>query len=131
MGTSSMIGVYNQEDGSVTATYCHYDGYLSYNGRLLSQSYNTPEKAAAVANAGYLSGLTEHLDVDLENAVHKDEKPVVYNSVKTFLTCGDNHCGADFLYLFDGEAWFFTDTYAKRKMRRFEEVEMNLEGEAA
>ena len=98
MGTSSMIGVYNKEDGSVTATYCHYDGYLSYNGRLLMQSYNTP---------------------------------VVYNSVETFLKCGDNHCGAEFLYLFDGEAWFFSDTYTKRKMRRFEEVEMNLEKEAA
>ena len=55
MGTASMIGIYN-DDGSVTATYCHYDGYLSYNGQLLVQSYNTPETAKAVANAGYISG---------------------------------------------------------------------------
>jgi hypothetical protein len=125
MGTASMIGIYN-DDGSVTATYCHYDGYLSYNGQLLVQSYNTPETAKAVANAGYISGLTADLDHDLRAAVHNDE-PKVYNSVKTFLECGDKHAGADYLYLFDGEAWFYTDTYTPRKKRSFEEVEMNLE----
>jgi len=125
MGTASMIGIYN-DDGSVTATYCHYDGYLSYNGQLLVQSYNTPEAAKAVANAGYISGLTADLDHDLRAAVHNDE-PKVYNSVKTFLKCGDRHAGADYLYLFDGEAWFYTDTYTPRKKRSFEEVEMNLE----
>ena len=51
----------------------------------------------------------------------------VYNSVKTFLQCGDKHAGADYLYLFDGEAWFYTDTYTPRNKRSFEEVEMNLE----
>lgn len=126
MGTASMIGIYN-DDGSVTATYCHYDGYLSYNGQLLVQSYNTAETAKAVANAGYLSGLTSDLDHDLRAAVHQNEEPKVYNSVKTFLECGDKHAGADYLYLFDGEAWFYTDTYTPRKKRSFEEVEMNLE----
>lgn len=126
MGTASMIGIYN-DDGSVTATYCHYDGYLSYNGKLLVQSYNTPEAAEAVANAGYLSGLTSDLDHDLRAAVHQNEKPVVYNSVKTFLKCGDNHAGAHYLYLFNGEAWLYTNTYIPRNKRSFEEVEMNLE----
>ena len=126
MGTASMIGIYN-DDGSVTATYCHYDGYLSYNGKLLVQSYNTPEAAKTVANAGYLSGLTSDLDHDLKAAVHQNEKPIVYNSVKTFLQCGEKHAGADYLYLFDGEAWFYTDTYGPRNKRSFEEVEINLE----
>jgi len=125
MGTASMIGYYN-EDGSVTATYCHYDGYLAYNGRLLVESYNTPKLAKDVANAGYLSGLKKDLYESVVESVH-NEPPVEYASPEVFLRCGDNHAGADYLYLFDGEAWFFSSTYKKRSERRFEEVEMNLE----
>ena len=126
MGTASMIGYYNKEDGSVTATYCHYDGYVAYNGRLLVESYNTPEKAKAVANSGYLSGLKSDLYESVVEAVH-NEPAVEYASPEVFLRCGDNHAGADYLYLFDGEAWFFANAAMKPQMRRFEEVEMNLE----
>ena len=123
MGTPSMIGIVN-EDGSVTATYCHYDGYLEGNGRTLVNVYNSPSRAHAVATAGYLSGLSENLNESIETSVHKNEKPVVYDSVKVYMKCGYNHAGADYLYLFDGEAWFYaTRTKADR---RFEEVQMNL-----
>lgn len=123
MGTPSMIGVLN-EDGSVTATYCHYDGYLDGNGRTLVDVYNTLDKARAVAEVGYLSALSDDLEKDIKEAVHKNEKPVVYDSVEVYMNSGYNHASADYLYLFDGEAWF----YAGRDNvdRRFEEVEMNL-----
>jgi hypothetical protein len=118
-----MIGIVN-EDGSVTATYCHYDGYLEGNGRTLVNVYNSSDRALAVATAGYLSGLSENLNESIETSVHKNEKPVVYDSVKVYMKCGYNHAGADYLYLFDGEAWFYaTRTKADR---RFEEVQMNL-----
>jgi hypothetical protein len=119
MGTSSMIGFYN-EDGSVTATYCHYDGYLEYNGRMLVENYNTIAKAKAVATCGYLSGLVEDLSQSIVEAVHSQD-PIVYASPEVFLKCGSNHAGADYLYLFDGEAWFFA-----KPGNKFEEVEINL-----
>lgn len=125
MGTASMIGIYNKEDGTVTASYCHYDGYLAYNGAMLVENYNTQYDAEVVAKGGYISGLKEDYMESREEAVHNDAA-VVYASPEVFLTCGDNHAGADYLYLFDGEAWFFSDTYKKRKERRFEEVEINL-----
>lgn len=124
MGTPSMIGIYN-EDGSVTASYCHYDGYLEYNGRMLVEHYNSKYDAEMVAKGGYLSGLTEDYMESRQKAVHKDPA-IVYDSVATFLKYGDNHAGANYLYLFDGEAWFFTSTNIPRRDRRFEEVEMNL-----
>ena len=91
MGTPSMIGILN-EDGSVTASYCHYDGYLSYNGRVLVDHYNTPEKARAVAKVGYLSALSNDLEKDIKEAVHKNEKPVVYDSVAVYMKRGYNQC---------------------------------------
>jgi hypothetical protein len=122
MGTPSMIGILN-EDGSVTASYCHYDGYLSYNGRVLVDHYNTTEKARTVAEVGYLSSLSNDLSKDIEEAVHKNEKPVVYDSVAVYMKCGYNHAGAEYLYIFDGEAWFYAERYGRKT---FEEVEMNL-----
>ena len=123
MGTHSMIGVVNA-DGSVTATYCHYDGYLEGNGRTLVESYNTPEAARAVAETGYLSGLTENLTESINGSAHKNQVPVPYESVMQFMENGYDWAGAEYLYLFDGEAWFYASRYAEDN--RFEEVEMNL-----
>ena len=54
MGTSSMIANYN-EDGTVTATYCHYDGYPEYNGRMLRDKYNTVAKVDKLIDGGDMS----------------------------------------------------------------------------
>ena len=43
MSTRSHIGIWN-EDGSLDAIYCHWDGYPSYNGALLLHHYQDPEK---------------------------------------------------------------------------------------
>lgn len=125
MGTASMIGIYNKEDGSVTASYCHYDGYLSYNGQMLVDNYNTQYDAEMVAKGGYMSSLKADYLETRQDAVHNDPA-IIYDSVDVFLKCGDNHAGAEYLYLFDGEAWFFAETIADKKQRTFEEVEMNL-----
>ena len=130
MGTSSMIANYN-EDGTVTATYCHYDGYLAYNGRQLYESYNTPALAKAVANAGYISALKEDLQTSLDESVHSNQSPVTYNSVEEFLAEGREFASAEYLYLFDGDAWFFTSTYGPKGTWLMEEVEMNLFAESA
>ena len=120
MGTRSMIGVCNEDD-SVTATYCHYDGYLAHNGRVLVEYYNTPETARAVAESGYLSSLDDSLEDSIRASVNR-EAPTIYNTVETYLKCGFRNTGANYIYLFDGEAWFFAT-----ERQKFEEVEMNLE----
>ena len=122
MGTSAMIGIYNQKDGSVTASYCHYDGYVDGVGRTLFDHYNTMYDAEIVAKGGYISSLENDYFVSRKQAVHADPA-IAYNSVKVFLTGGIDYAGADYLYLFDGSAWFFTSTSNKLG---FEEVEMNL-----
>ena len=123
MGTASMIGIYN-EDGSVTATYCHYDGYLEYMGRMLTETYNTPKTARMVAECGYLSSLEYDFKRSLAEAVHKNESAVPYESVEQFMKNGYDYAGAEYLYLFDGETWFFACKYSNTP--KFEEVEINL-----
>ena len=39
MATRSNIGIVNEDD-SITAIYCHWDGYPEHNGKILLNHYN-------------------------------------------------------------------------------------------
>jgi hypothetical protein len=54
MGTRSAIGI--QVGKKIKAVYCHWDGYPSYNGRILFENYDTAKTKELVAN-GDLSSL--------------------------------------------------------------------------
>lgn len=125
MGTSALIGTYNK-DGSVTASYCHYDGYVEGVGRTLQEHYNSQYDADIVAKGGYMSALYEDYLVTRQEAVH-NEKANTYKDVDTYLVRGSAYSGADYLYLWDGYAWFFAPTYPRAaENKAFEEVQMNL-----
>lgn len=66
MSTRTMIAKQIAED-EYLAVYCHQDGYLSHNGALLLDCYNTPEKVDALLALGELS----HLGKDMEAAPHE------------------------------------------------------------
>jgi hypothetical protein len=127
MGTPSMIGFWNNEVNTVTASYCHYDGYLEGNGRTLVEFYNKPEQAKMVAYGGYLSGLSEDYIRDKQTSVHKDPS-INYSSVDDYLKTGGDYADAHYLYLFDGENWFFSQR-TDSGFTPFEEVKMNLKVE--
>ncbi len=55
MGTHSSIAI-EHPDGSVTAVYCHWDGYLSFNGKILYENYGQ-EKLIQLLSLGFLSSL--------------------------------------------------------------------------
>ena len=63
MSTRSFISV-EQDDGSYKGVYCHSDGYLTYNGAMLLDHYNSGEKADALIALGDLSLLCEKLYPD-------------------------------------------------------------------
>lgn len=56
MGTRCYIGFENQ-DKSVIAIYCHFDGYPSGVGKKLSEHYTDPEKIQKLLELGDLSSL--------------------------------------------------------------------------
>ena len=56
MATRSTIAI-QREDGTVAQVYCHWDGYLSNNGRLLMEYYNTPDKVEQLIAQGSISSL--------------------------------------------------------------------------
>ena len=60
MATRSRIGIL-ENDGSVTSIYCHWNGYISHNGRILREHYKTEEKVRELISLGDLSSLGEKI----------------------------------------------------------------------
>jgi hypothetical protein len=90
-------------------------------GVTLSKNYSDSTRARAVAECGYLSTLFPNFDLSLDEAVHKDEPPVPYESVEQYLKNGADWAGAEYLYIWDGAAWFVSEVYGAD--RRFTDVE--------
>jgi hypothetical protein len=61
MATRSTIAV-QHADGRVSQIYCHWDGYLSHNGKLLFLHYPTLERVEKLVSHGAISSLAEHID---------------------------------------------------------------------
>lgn len=73
MSTRSMI-LKEQEDGSYFGVYCHCDGYLTHNGAMLIDHYNSREMVDKLISLGDLSYLAPKIEPD-ENETHTFDKP--------------------------------------------------------
>jgi len=56
MGTRSTIAL-EFADGTVQQVYCHWDGYLEHNGKILAEHYSDPFKLRDLIDLGDLSSL--------------------------------------------------------------------------
>lgn len=63
MSTRSLIAMQN-EDGSVTGIYCHWDGYISHNGSLLNDYYQDKCKVTSLIHLGAISSLNQDVGPD-------------------------------------------------------------------
>jgi hypothetical protein len=61
MGTRSMIAL-EYADGTIGQVYCHWDGYLSHNGKILLANYTDPFKVRELLDGGDMSSLSESVD---------------------------------------------------------------------
>ena len=107
MGTPCAIGK-KMEDGSVHAIRCNYDGYVAGAGVILGGWYTDAAKVEALLALGELSQLAEELSDCV--AYHRDRGEVMrtarnYRDIDAYRRNGRHDCGADYLYLFDGNRW--------------------------
>ena len=69
MATRSRIAIENQ-DGSVISIYCHWDGHIETNGKILFENYTTKDKVEELIALGNLSSLDETIERTV--AYHRD-----------------------------------------------------------
>lgn len=61
MSTRSYIGI-ELEDGRIMGSYCHSDGYLTYNGAMLLDHYSDRTKVEKLISFGDMAALNENID---------------------------------------------------------------------
>jgi len=131
MGTRSRIGVMHGD--LVKSVYCHWDGYLDFNGRILQEHYDSA-KANHLVALGDLSSLRADIgekhtfskfdQPGIENRVHNEnwctfygrdrgEKDTEFRVAHTFEEflgqCYDS--GAEYYYIIKDGVWYCGDTY--------------------
>lgn len=86
MATRSNIAIENQ-DGTVSSIYCHFDGYVEGVGDTLFEYYQSKEKLQELINLGDISSLGETIEETV--AYHRDggedyNEPSKYKDVEEF-----------------------------------------------
>lgn len=83
MATRSFI-CHQNKIGKYTYVYCHSDGYLEWNGRILHDSYNTRQKVIDLLNHGDISSLNIHIGSKHDSHVPTYEKTSPHYQECTF-----------------------------------------------
>jgi hypothetical protein len=108
MATRSTISIETPE--GIRSIYCHFDGYLDHNGKILKEHYDTAEKVNALIDLGDISSLGEDLEKTV--AYHRDRKePLRINIVNTTSDIDT----LDYNYLFREGKWIYWNDCYKLK----------------
>ena len=109
MSTNCSVAIQN-EDGSVTGIYGHWDGYLDGVGAELLDKFRTVTEVKELIMLGDCSSI-----VDTVEAYHRDKgekwdsvAPRVHNSYNEFI----EDMGQEYNYLFDNGVWMVSEAYA-------------------
>lgn len=121
MGTRSDI-IVHRADGKWHRIYCHWDGYLSHNGRILFDHYSSQKLAEKLVKPGDLSSLAPKCNKpkghSFDHAVKgycvyygrdRDEKDVAGTIGDTLLDVWPGEdTWTEFTYVWDDGKWWTT-----------------------
>ncbi len=113
MGTRSTIAL-EYADGTVEQVYCHWDGYLEHNGKILQEHYSNPFILRDLIDLGDLSSLRP--TIGIKHAFSQFELPA--DEVEAFKALTEDMC------TFYGRDRGETGTSAK-KFASFEDYMLN------
>ena len=112
MGTRSTIAL-EFADGTVEQVYCHWDGYLEHNGKILSEHYMDPFKVRDLINLGGFSSLDKTVEETAATAYTQRGETKQVEKFIDFEDYVDNHQYEEYEYILrqvDGKAvWFVAE----------------------
>ena len=100
MSTNSLVA-FSHEDGTVTSSYVHWDGYATGVGKTLLENYNSRELARELATTlGYASSLSETVAASHKGRANTDD-PEVYANFPDFeeVILANSHL--EYVYVWD------------------------------
>jgi hypothetical protein len=107
MATRSTIAL-EFADGTIGQVYCHWDGYLAHNGKMLQEYYSNPFVLRDLIDLGSLSSLqptigTKHPFSMFEANMTQDEFANLYRNMCTFYGRDRGEGNSDATYFKDYE----------------------------
>ena len=140
MATRSVISKIDKKvsNGEITAVYCHSDGYLNWNGKILNEHYRNGNKVDELLSNGGISILNENIGkpgIDFNDYkkfgslkqsrfYHRDRgeelKIQTWNDgLRSFVEEAKSSYGAEFIYMFEevenGEGiWYVYDVFGSK-----------------
>ena len=110
MATRSVIAKLN--DNGLEAIYCHYDGYLSNNGKILDQHYTDEDKVNDLIRKGDISSLKDTIEDTIFYHRDRGEKYRHAEQLKDendLLTHAFEECDAEVVYMYAFGSWYVYD----------------------
>lgn len=138
MGTRSAIAI--EYEGVIKAIYCHWDGYLEHNGKILNESYQDTVKIAQLIKLGNISSLGKNIVPVGAHSFTTPEKgcTVFYgrdrgeegNEFAVFTSRDDfiNGIDGEFFYLYTGGQWLVSEGKYWKVLK--DEIESMIEDDA-
>jgi hypothetical protein len=129
MATRSTISL-EFADGTIGQVYCHWDGYLSNNGKILFENYSNPFVLRELIDLGGLSSLrptvgTKHPFSMFEANMTQDEFYNLYRDMCTFYGRDRGEGESDATYFED-----FADYRANGQAEEYDYILRNVSGVA-
>lgn len=114
MSTRCYIGKLNPDD-SISAVYCHWDGYPEWVGKILTDHYTDEEKLDKLLELGQVSSLGPEIGEKHDFNDRNDNFCTFYGrdrgesdtGAQRFSSLSDyiNEVGVDYHYIFGGGKW--------------------------
>jgi hypothetical protein len=79
MGTRSRIGI-EMPDHTVVSVYCHWDGYVEHNGKILVQHYLDRDDVQELIDGGSMSSLRTRNTWNHESPLRDDEGECIHDA---------------------------------------------------
>ena len=129
MGTRSTIAL-EYADGTVEQVYCHWDGYLAYNGKMLQEHYSNPFILRDLIDLGDISSLkptvgTKHNFSHFDTEMDQKEYEALYGNMTTFYARDRGETGTSAKRFKD-----FADYKANHQYEEYEYILRSVGGEA-
>ena len=119
MATRSNIAM-KTADGKIVSVYCHWDGYVANNGKILLENYTDAHKIEALVALGSISSLGEQIGEQQDfndRSTQKDDWTLFYSRDRgeelSIQEYADIPSWIDdmeeYAYLWDGNDWLVND----------------------
>jgi len=119
MATRSNIAMKTQ-DGKIVSVYCHWDGYVANNGRILLENYADISKIEALVALGSISSLGEQIGEQqdfMDRDTQKDEWTLFYSRDRGEQLSIQEYADIpswindmeEYAYLWNGTEWLVND----------------------